>query len=237
MDREELVDALVDAFRARAGVVDVRLDGSLGRGGGDGLSDVDLEVTVDAEHVATVARDVPVVVGAVCDPVLVRALPFVTLVVTREWHRIDVAVRAANRPPFAGPDDGEAGRQVVEEFLRCLGLLPVARARRESIGSVLGVAGMVGLLTDLMQIENGTRRFGGALRLSERLTPEQRAVIAALPPLRADGDALVDVQVALARDFLPRARRVAAAIGFEYPDALETALFDHLRRHGIEGFS
>jgi hypothetical protein len=234
MTRDELIGALTEVFSARPEVVDVALDGSLGRGGGDDMSDVDLAVTVADDHVAAVTRAVPDIVRSVCDPVLVRQLPFVTLVVTREWLRLDVAVRPTTPVSFPSPDDAEAALQTVEEFLRCLGLLPVGWARREWVGGVLGTSLMLGLLTDLMQAENGTRRFGGALTVSERLTPEQRDVIAALPPLHADGDAIVAVQRGLARDFLPRARRLATTLGFDYPDALEVALLEHLGRHGVE---
>jgi predicted nucleotidyltransferase len=234
MERDDLVTALTAAFTARPEVVEVQIDGSLGRGEGDDHSDVDLVVVVADDAVRAITSAVPEIVRSACDPVLIRPLPFVTLVVTREWLRLDVAVRPVSQGPFPLGSDADAALGVVEEFLRCLGLNPVAIARREWVSGVLGTNLMIGLLTDLMQLENGTRRFGGALRLSERLTAEQRAVVAALPPLHADGDSIHAVQVALARDFLPRARRLSSTLGFEYPDELEAALLDHLRRHGVE---
>lgn len=234
MTRDELVQALTDAFTARPEVVEVKHDGSLGRGVGDDHSDVDLQVLAHDDQADALKGAVADIVRGACDPVLIRTFPFVTTLVTREWLRADVAVvPVALATVDFGGDDAAAARQVVDELFRCFGLAPVVTARGEWISAVVGTGMMVGLLTELMQLENGTRRVGGALRLNERLTPEQRAVLTALPPLRADGDAANATHRALLRDFLPRARRVAGQLGFEYPEEVEAALLDHLRRHGV----
>jgi hypothetical protein len=234
MTRDELVVALTDAFTARAEVVDVRLDGSLGTGGGDEHSDVDFVVLVDGDDdVRTVTAMVPEVVRSACDPVLIRTYPFVTTSVTREWIRFDVAVRSTSWPDFGPPDAATTAQQTVDEMFRCFGLEPVVIARGEWASAVVGTGLTIGLLLDLMQLENGTRRTGGALRLNDRLTAEQRAVIESLPPLHADRESLVALQRALLQDFLPRAKRLALHFGFEYPVELEEALLAHLARHGF----
>jgi hypothetical protein len=175
----------------------------------------------------------PDILRAACEPVLIRVFPFVITFVTREWLRADVAVRAASWPAYRGPDPAAQAKQTVDELFRCFGLAPVVTARGEWESAVVGTGMMVGLLAELMQLENRTLRVGGALRLSERLTPEQRTFIESLPPIHADAESAAATHDALLRDFLPRARRLAAQFDFEYPIELEHALLAHLARHGL----
>lgn len=236
MDRAGLIDSLTTAFAARLDVVEVAIDGSLGRHGGDAHSDVDLVVTVAEEgDVAALNAAVPGILHATCEPIMIRVFPFVITFVTREWLRADVTVRAASWPTYEGPDPAAKAQQIVDELFRCFGLAPIVTARGEWESSVVGTGMMVGLLAELMQLENGTLRVGGALRLSERLTPDQRIVIGSLPPIHADAESAAATHDALLRDFLPRARRIASQFGFEYPVELEHALLAHLARQGLAG--
>jgi hypothetical protein len=235
MTRGELIVALTDAFAARPEVVEVKHEGSLGRGVGDDHSDVDLQVIAADDQADALKAVVADIIRDACDPVLIRTFPFVTTIVTREWLRADVAVVPV---ALAGVDFGRpaavAAQQTVEELFRCFGLAPIVTARGEWESSVVGTGMMVGLLTELMQLENGTARVGGALRLGDRLTPEQRAVITSLPPSHADPGSAAATHRALLADFLPRARRLADQFEFEYPDEVEAALLAHLARHGLE---
>lgn len=256
MNRSELINSFVATFGVATEVRAIALDGSLGRGTPDPHSDVDLTVVVGDEHARSFSGRLVELISASCDAVLIKPGPFVTNVVTREWLRIDVVVRAESDvnvvlgapvhdphalldrreppAPSSGGDAAGAALVAIEEFLRSLGLLPVAVARDEWIGASIAVGAMLGQLTQLMQLENGTLRIGGALRLSERLTPAQCDVIASVPLLQPTTSSVVAVQRALAQDFIPRARRVSAALGFDYPDSLQEALLAHLARNGID---
>ena len=87
-------------------------------------------------------------------------------------------------------------------------------------------------LVGLLLAERGIRTtrehsFGNPFpftkRLRRYLTDEQNALLESLPPLRADMRSVIDCYVALARAFLPRARRLADATGTPWPAAYERA--------------
>ncbi len=130
-----------------------------------------------------------------------------------------------------GPQ-GNPPRPIVEELFRLLVLLPIVVARGEWIGACIATGAMTGMVVELMQIENGTARVGGALRLNERLTDEQRGDLLALPAVRPDRDMIITAQVALARLLLPLARRVVPPD--QYPHRMESALRAHMARHGFD---
>ena len=240
MNRDELIDSLVPAIASHDEVMAVALNGSLARGLPDEHSDLDIEVVVADERLRSFIDDLPGIIRSACDPVLIKVGPFVTNVVTRDWLRADVVVRAGSEARRAGDADAtpvfdpHAPLRVVEEFMRSLGLLPAAAARGEWVGAYIATGFLTRLLTELMEFENGTHRVGGALRLSERLTPDQRDAIAAIPPLIPTKEAVMAAQTQLAREFLERARRLSDSLGFDYPVELETALVQHLERHGID---
>lgn len=257
MSRDTVRDALVHELGLRAEVVAVWLDGSLARDEGDAYSDIDLAVAVEDDRLDAFLGVLPAVIRTACDPVLVRGYGRLTTVVTADWERADLLVRPASEvhAGIAGPvtvlwdpraqvtildarDQADAVpdrlRNAVEEFIRCLGLLPIAAARGEWIGGYIATGQMTAMLTELMQLENGTHRVGGALRLGSRLTQEQQQAIASLPPLLPDPDSIVLVHTALAREFLPRARALAERMALDYPSRLEDAVRVHLRRHGVD---
>jgi SAM-dependent methyltransferase len=60
--------------------------------------------------------------------------------------------------------------------------------------------------------------------LNGRLTDEPRGVVQGLPPLAANRMSVVGFQSALARDFLPRARRLCERLGLSYPTQFEAAV-------------
>ena len=253
---EELLDRLVGRIRAHDEVVAVWLDGSRARGDADAYSDVDLGVAVTDEGIGDFVRALADLISTSCDVALVKQAGRLLNVVTREWVRADIVVRTVSEVAggIVGPvellydeigvvrrvDDPKGPprpvrvHELISEFLRFLGLLPVAVARREWVGAYIATGAMTSQVAELMQLHNGTQRVGGALRLSERLTEAQRQAISQLPPLRPDGDSVVAVQSTLAAVFLPLARQVAGSTGAAYPAAAEEAVLAHLRRHGID---
>jgi hypothetical protein len=121
----------------------------------------------------------------------------------------------------------------VDMFLYMLGNMVAVVGRDEVIPGSNGVimvrdVALVGLL--LAECGIATTRehaFGNPFpftkRLRRYLTDEQNALLESLPPLRADWESIIGCYVALARAFLPRARRLADATGTPWPAAYEQA--------------
>jgi hypothetical protein len=83
---------------------------------------------------------------------------------------------------------------------------------------------------ELMLEENGIApaKRGGALHRNPLLTEEQRAEFRSLPELVAERSSVIRGNEAVARIFLPRARRLASDIGMAWPSAIEEATRCHL---------
>jgi hypothetical protein len=194
---------------------------------------------------------------ATVKPVLVNKLYGGRLlnVVTDDWRRFDLSIvegadlarydaaeleglfNRGDRTPPARPDTPyqtppDRLLPLIQEFLRVLGLLVGSMGREEYELGLNGVDLMRRMTMDLMLEENGVApgKRGGALHRNPFLTAEQRAELAAIPPLSADRDSLIDANRALAAIFLPRARRLASKIGMAWPIDFEEATRRHLRR-------
>lgn len=243
-------DPIIARLGARADVTAIWLDGSRSRASHDELSDVDLAVAVEDAAVGRFQAELAALVTSELDPVHMLVRGRLLHAVTPDWSRLDVLTRTTSDLEAGVPGpvsvlvdrDGliheaaasheRSAGPLVEELFRFLGLLPVVVARGEWIGAYIATGAMTGMLVELMQIENRTARVGGALRLNERLTEEQRHDLLALPALRPNRDAVIAAQLALARLLLPLARRVVPA--HQYPDRMEAALRSHMARHGLD---
>jgi hypothetical protein len=127
--------------------------------------------------------------------------------------------------------------KLVNEFLRALGVLYVVAGRKEWIMGLTGVDMLRRLTMDLMFEENGIHplRRGGMLHRGALLTPEQQAEFEALTPVAPTREGIVAGNLEVAAIFLPRARRLAAQIGMEWPQAFEDATRASLnRRLGVD---
>ena len=217
----DLHDA-VAAAALRAGVRTVTLGGSLARGDADRYSDLDLTFVVEE----TAAIDAAAIVREATPTVLLRTLPFGVVAITPDWLRVDVVVTTGEAAqPTRTPDLPD----LVDEFLRVLGLLPVVAGHGEWIVGWNAVAMLRRMLLDLLLFEGGKEAATGAKRVNPKLTAEQHAVMTGLPPLDTTGESVIGCHVADA--FLPRARQLVA----EWPYELEHAMRAHLRRElGIE---
>jgi hypothetical protein len=90
-------------------------------------------------------------------------------------------------------------------------------------------------LLELLLFENGDppcRRPGGWawVDLSERLSATDLAVVADLPAVAATYGSVVDGHLAVAAEFLPRARSAAARVGEPFPSEFEQAALAFLER-------
>jgi hypothetical protein len=125
-------------------------------------------------------------------------------------------------------------------FFYMLGNMVSVVGRNEPIPATNGVIMVRDVaLVGLLLAEQGWRStsehsygnpFPFTKRLREYLTGEQNAVLASLPPLEPTIDSAIDGYLALARIFLPRARRLAEQTGHPWPKAYEDASVAYFER-------
>lgn len=234
-------------------VLSAWLSGSFGRGEGDAFSDIDVTAVVEEEDLAACVAEY----GGRRNPVgpsAHQSIQFgrVACNTTPDWMRYDILfvtpaefrrqdperlkplVRATRPPAGSTPEIVMGGEKIVEtarEFLRILGLLTVAVGRQEWLMSIEGLGLMRRMTIDLMVEANGRSHLrGGVKRLNPFLTPQQRAALEAATSVPATREGAIEGSLALARLFLPLARRLVAERGGAWPDAWEAATRDHLRR-------
>ena len=179
----------------------------------------------------------------------------ITSALTRDYERFDVIFQSAAdprpralsasrllfdkdgvAPALVLPEEPAASQPlagldfVVEEFIRMLGMLSIVVHRDDPAIGMEGQLGCHSLLIALLLMENGVDRNPmGKRRVAPLLSAEQRALLAALPPIAPDVASIAAGRLAYARVFLPRARRLMEANGRAYPEALEEATRRHLR--------
>jgi predicted nucleotidyltransferase len=234
-------------------VLGVWLVGSFGRGTDDQYSDVDLWVVVAADDADSFCDDWPKISDEISPTVLRRALgPRVFNHITPDWLRFDVSVgtpdaigsrtRSTAKPLYdphglsAGLGAPGAPKQpdparvetITVEFLRVLGLLPVAIGREEYVVGESGAGLLRQMLIDLMLEDVAVEDRGGALHLDRLLPADRQQVLSDLPPLQATRESVIAANVACAAAFLPLARDLHASCGLPWPQALETAARRHL---------
>jgi hypothetical protein len=256
MTRDELIAGFTVAAEGSEPVEALLLAGSLGRGEGDRWSDVDLIVVTPAEAHARFVASLRGWASAVAPPVLWRQ-PYTGVplfhAVTADYLRYDITVapetylvESADRVRPLVDRSGVFGRlprtraappiapaavcDLAEEFLRILGLLPVGVGRGDYAAAATGVGLLRQHLQALMLLEQRPVTPPGALAVTRLLTPEDVRTLEAAAGWPATRSGAIDGTLSLAAAFLPRARRLAREVGASWPEALEAAVRDHLRR-------
>lgn len=259
-DQSALLDRLTKALGQDPRVQALWLHGSFAHGGGDAWSDIDLVAQVDAADQAACMRDYRGSRSGLPDRVhTFEVYGCIVSSVTATWERFDIVflpealihktygpdlkpllgtARRLDGKPDADVDPTAPARveALILEFLRVLGLGPVAIGREEWIVCQQGLALLRSMVVDLMLDANGVSRADrGAKRLNAFLTQEQRAAMESLAPAPAQRDDLIREQGTLGRLFLQEARPLAARLGIAWPAAFETATREHLRAQlGLE---
>ncbi len=131
-------------------------------------------------------------------------------------------------------------RAAVEHFLYMLGNMVSVVGRNEVIPATNGVVLVRDIdLVALLLAEQGwagTREhtagnpFPFTKRLRGYLTEEQYEVLVSLPSISPTIDSVIDGYIALAEAFVPRARRLAASTGAEWPADYEAASVGYFER-------
>jgi hypothetical protein len=250
MDQQSLVARVATALEPDQRIRGLFLSGSFGRGTADEFSDVDLlAVVAPADHEA-VAADWRGVLEGIVPIVYWHRLPWALVLnaVSDEWLRCDLDIVAPDKLhgrtqdrlktlvdrdgilaglPATLPQRGIDPARVqaaTNEFIRVLGLLPVALGRNEIELMAAGGTGFLRrFLTDLLILEMNLPDAGGNLHLSRVLDAERMALLASIPLAQLSKESAIETNLALARVFLPRAKALHATLGIEWPTAFEDA--------------
>ncbi len=262
MTHDEVIDVISESLRGAAGIRALFLSGSYGNGLADEHSDIDfLLVSEDgatdamaAQWRAAIERTGEIVLwwDRTTAPVLINAI-------TEDWTRTDVVIlkpdqlgrqtqsalkplfdhdglyeQLAARPPEVAPDANRF-RYQVEEFIRILGLIPLAVGREEYLNGALAVSLLRNKLVDLMVEETNAPNRGGILHLNRLITAEQKAILMSMRPALPDREAMIEAQLAYAAAYLPLARQRAERLGMEWPERFEAVTWARLKETlGIE---
>lgn len=246
---------LIAACRSDERVRAAWLEGSLARDEADDWSDIDLHVRVAEES----SFDAAIWLQNRFALVLLDRVPGLSttyIALTPEWVHIDLTVESRDEPPSADEprimlldrrESPPAGAvQPVDAplfsvadarvFLYLMGVGVAAQARGDAIAHAQTVTALRDRhLLPVLLAENG-QHARQAKRLGRLLTAEQRAALAAIPPIGLDGHALLAAQTAIAQEYLPRAKRLIAAKHLEWPEALERATGELWKRQLGVGF-
>jgi hypothetical protein len=250
MNQQDIVAAVNTAFADNEAVRGLFLSGSFGRGTADEWSDVDLLAIVAKDDQRGVADQFRTALNDLAPVVYWNELDrggFLINAVTEDWLRSDLNMvepaafgqkaRNAIIPlidrdgifdslPDALPPRSpspQALRYQINEFIRVLGLTPVAMGREEYLTAVMGHGLLRGLLTDLFMLDVTLPDPGGILHLSKLLPAWQIQLMRDLPFPDATRDAVISANLAVAREFMPRARAMAERLNVDWPEAFEAA--------------
>jgi hypothetical protein len=251
MDTSDIIDRIAGELRDEPDIHALFLSGSHGNGLADAYSDIDF-VMVSSEGasdaMASTWRAAVETTGEIVlwwdrniRPALINAI-------MADWTRIDVIIlkpdqmgsqtRDALKPVFdpnrihdtlrqgAGTQPMPTHRMTYqfEEFIRILGLLPLAVGRGEYINGVLGLFHLVELLIE----ETAAPHRGGALHLNRLITEDQKDLMLTLPPPVPKKAPMLAAHLAYAKAYLPRARALAAKRGIDWPERFEEVMWARL---------
>jgi predicted nucleotidyltransferase len=232
----QLYERALEVLGADPRVREVTLSGSIAEGTADEWSDLDLAVVVEPEHHEAVLAEWPTWLAEITPTVFARTplAPFIINTVTDDGLTLDLAIWSGEAPtgPFTPTDYavgmlsgtrftdlGRALEYAVAEQLRGMnGPFISLIQREEHLRHLTGVPHIVGLLTTVFLAETGAPPPGK--HYNRTFTEEQRAAVAALPPVSATRHGLIGFGLGLAELLVTRARPLYPRYGLEWPSAL-----------------
>jgi hypothetical protein len=224
-------------------VLRVEVGGSIGAGTADAWSDLDLQVVADPTHFDALQADWPSWLADITPTVFARTpiAPFIINAVTDEGLTLDLALfpgEVWDAPPpkftvgmLAGQPFDEVGPAleyaVLEQLRGMAGPFISLLKREEHVRHLTGVAHLLMVLNVVFLAETGNPPLG--TQWNEGLTEEQRAAVAALPPVSATAEGLIAFGTELARLVVERARPLYERYDLEWPAAFAAVVADRIR--------
>jgi predicted nucleotidyltransferase len=256
MNQADLIAQITKVLSGLQRIGSAFLGGSFGRGEADDYSDVDVFVVVaNAEDVPIVLTELADNVGKVSPILFSKLLPTGRTInsITMDWLRFDLTVvskaelvwvaREKLEPLFdrlavletlpATSEQRveippEALLDIVNEFIRVLGLSVVVNGRDDLIVAQTGTNLLRDMLIRIMVLENGPQPQRGVLALKRNLTQHQITTLKSLPPPEAAWSSIFGRTKAIAEQFFPRARTLAEELGAAWPREFERVTLAHV---------
>ncbi|WP_227284363.1 nucleotidyltransferase domain-containing protein [Boseongicola sp. H5] len=248
MDQQQAIETITSALKEKPAIRALFLGGSHGTGFADRFSDIDFVLAAPegaTDEIVALWREAVEQTGEIVLWWDRNVRPLLINAITADWLRIDLVMLKPDQmggqrqdglkvlfdhdglyptlpevTPRPVPDPKQM-RYQIEEFIRILGLLPLAVGRQEYLNGVLGVFHLRNKLVDLMIAETGIRHRGGLLHLNRLITEEQKQALTSLPAPEATQDRMVAAHLAYAAAYLLRARRLARTWGVDWPERFE----------------
>jgi hypothetical protein len=246
-----LLDGVVEHLSSMPTAIAVAVAGSIAAGNADLVSDLDLQLIVErvdaaAGEAARMAIHATHEVGDERWSVPNRILSTVGL----DWLRVDIVLLEPGdgldeeaalvwsrdgfvptrrpRPQFA-PDPIEL-TQRVRRFFRSIGLIVRDLHRDDLRLGCWATEFLVEELTSLMYLQHGLVR-GPQKGAHRHLPPGDVELIRTLPVAQPERESIIDAQLAVASEYVRRARIVADEWNAEWPTAMEDATRSFLVEH------
>lgn len=248
MDQAAIIEGVSTYLAVDQRINGLFLSGSFGRQEEDEFSDVDFVVVAAPDHHDDLMQAWRSALESVASLIMwKRPYPNAPLInaITEDWIRCDLYLispdalsgRAKNTlMPLIDPSDVYSGlpetlpdampnkariAATITEFIRVIGMTPVVIGRGELVTAVQGAGMTRDMLITLMLEEVRKPDKGGTMHLSKLLPPEDFSTLMALPAPAPDRTSALAAHKAIAKVFFPRAKRMAADLGIEWPTTFE----------------
>lgn len=253
--QRQFLATLLEQVTQGADIRAVWLEGSFGRGDADRYSDLDIHLLVARERWPDFQRDAAQWLAGVCPLVLCTSMFDGQMLnaLTADGLRVDLWLHEGNvlslerakvqvlydagghvtldKPPAQRDPLAEATHleRQIQEFWRCISLLPAVIGRAELIVALMGLGVEINLLTDILVRGYGMERDAGVKKLNRYLPAGTRAALEdALGLHGLTRESLVRAHLSLAAILQRHGPAVAQRWGCAYPDRLEATVLRHV---------
>jgi len=144
------------------------------------------------------------------------------------FERSNLHEKLAEYLPGKNIDPGRM-EQVINEFIRVLGLLVVGDGRGEYFTGVAGTQILRDQFAQLLILTKGLNDPGGILHLSRNLSESDMALLHSLPIPQCDRASIIQANIETAKIFFPMARKIANEFQLNWPQPFEVATQKHLQ--------
>jgi hypothetical protein len=255
--QEAYLTALTPKLQAEESIRAAWLEGSFGRGQADRYSDLDIHLLLTPEGGERFRAGAEAWLNEIRPLVLYKLMFDGRMInaLTVDGLRLDIWMYnderkaidpAKSRVLFAQPDAlsfdattpahdpaAVAARLegLIQEFWRCISLLPAGVGRRELIIGVFGLGVEINLITEILMTGNGITRDRGVKHLNAYLPGDSRQQLEAALNMNGLTPAeMAKAHLALAAIVQKEGPIIAQRLGFAYPAALESAVLQYVHQ-------